>query len=108
MDHACSSTTAIGMDQFDHQSDVISKEKQEINNKIIEGPYLVWEDMTVVVAPNQRSNNKARKLLNDLTGYAQPNRIMALWVLLAQESPPYLMRLLVILLLSFQILYIHI
>ncbi|KAF3441193.1 hypothetical protein FNV43_RR15105 [Rhamnella rubrinervis] len=34
-------------------------------------PYLVWQDLTVVVA-------KSRKLLNDLTGFAQPNKLMAL------------------------------
>ncbi|XP_062117753.1 ABC transporter G family member 15-like [Humulus lupulus] len=39
-----------------------------------EGPYLVWEDITVVL----KSNTKGRKVLNQLCGYAKPNRIMAL------------------------------
>ncbi|PON35561.1 P-loop containing nucleoside triphosphate hydrolase [Parasponia andersonii] len=80
MDHVCS-TNAIGMDQYDQdQSDHVtsSMERKEINNKIIEGPYLVWEDITVVATNLMRNNNKARKLLNDLSGYSQPNRIMAL------------------------------
>ncbi|PON86891.1 ABC transporter-like [Trema orientale] len=80
MDHVCS-TNAIGMDQYDQdQSDhvISSMERKEINNKIIEGPYLVWEDITAVAPNLMRNNNKARKLLNNLSGYAQPNRIMAL------------------------------
>ncbi|XP_015898029.2 ABC transporter G family member 15-like [Ziziphus jujuba] len=40
----------------------------------IRGPYLVWKDLTVLV-PNP---NTARKVLNEICGFAQPNRIMAL------------------------------
>ncbi|KAJ1429995.1 P-loop containing nucleoside triphosphate hydrolase [Sesbania bispinosa] len=38
------------------------------------GVCLVWEDLTVV-APN--FSRQERKLLNGLSGYAEPNRIMA-------------------------------
>ncbi|KAK7404312.1 hypothetical protein VNO78_05105 [Psophocarpus tetragonolobus] len=40
------------------------------------GMYLVWEDISVVV-PNFR-NGHTRRLLNGLSGYAEPNRIMAI------------------------------
>ncbi|KAH7511837.1 hypothetical protein FEM48_Zijuj12G0024800 [Ziziphus jujuba var. spinosa] len=39
------------------------------------GPYLVWEDLTVVAHQDLTST---RKLLSELSGYAAPNRIMAL------------------------------
>ncbi|KAI4348676.1 hypothetical protein L6164_009372 [Bauhinia variegata] len=41
------------------------------------GLCLVWEDLTVAVASNLGNASK-RKLLNGLSGYAEPNRIMAL------------------------------
>lgn len=44
------------------------------NNK--RGMYLVWEDLTVVV-PNF-GNGHTRRLLDGLSGYAEPNRIMAI------------------------------
>ncbi|KAI3822504.1 hypothetical protein L1987_10094 [Smallanthus sonchifolius] len=40
------------------------------------GAYLVWEDLTVVLPNN--SNKPTRRILNGLTGYAQPSRIMAI------------------------------
>ncbi|XP_061359630.1 ABC transporter G family member 15-like [Gastrolobium bilobum] len=40
------------------------------------GIYLVWEDLTVVV-PNF-GNGHTKRLLNGLSGYAEPNRIMAI------------------------------
>lgn len=40
------------------------------------GMYLVWEDLTVVV-PNF-GNGHTKRLLNGLSGYAEPNRIMAI------------------------------
>ena len=39
------------------------------------GMYVVWEDLTVVL-PNF-GDGHTRRLLNGLTGYAEPNRIMA-------------------------------
>ncbi|EXC04080.1 ABC transporter G family member 15 [Morus notabilis] len=46
------------------------------------GPSLIWENITVVAAENKKSIGKAesssRKLLNEISGYAEPNRIMAL------------------------------
>ncbi|KAH1141180.1 hypothetical protein AAZX31_12G019400 [Glycine max] len=44
------------------------------NNK--RGMYLVWEDLTVVV-PNF-GNGHTRRLLDGLSGFAEPNRIMAI------------------------------
>ncbi|KAE9616399.1 putative sulfate-transporting ATPase [Lupinus albus] len=38
--------------------------------------YLVWEDLSVIV-PNY-GNGHTRRLLNGLSGYAEPNRIMAI------------------------------
>lgn len=38
--------------------------------------YLVWEDLTVVL-PNFTNNGATKRLLNGLTGCAQPGRIMA-------------------------------
>lgn len=40
------------------------------------GAYLVWEDLTVVLPNN--SNKPTRRILNGLTGFAQPSRIMAI------------------------------
>ncbi|XP_015875735.2 ABC transporter G family member 12 [Ziziphus jujuba] len=40
------------------------------------GTYLVWEDLTVVL-PNFR-NGPTKRLLNGLSGYAEPGRIMAI------------------------------
>lgn len=40
------------------------------------GMYLVWEDLSVVV-PNF-GNGHTRRLLDGLSGYAEPNRIMAI------------------------------
>nr|XP_007162175.1 hypothetical protein PHAVU_001G130600g [Phaseolus vulgaris]ESW34169.1 hypothetical protein PHAVU_001G130600g [Phaseolus vulgaris] len=37
---------------------------------------LVWEDLTVVTSNGRKSGEK--ELLKGLTGYAEPNRIMAL------------------------------
>ncbi|KAH0972105.1 hypothetical protein GBA52_024261 [Prunus armeniaca] len=43
------------------------------------GKYLVWEDMTVVAAQNLRNDATSRKqLLNGISGFAEPHRIMAL------------------------------
>lgn len=41
-----------------------------------EGPYLVWEEITVMVKSNNIKEIKV--LINQLSGYAKPNRIMAL------------------------------
>lgn len=57
--------------------------KENTSNR---GPYLIWEDITVVATQKKRNKNNdnkngessSRKLLNDLSGYAQPNQIMAL------------------------------
>ncbi|KAF5773237.1 putative ABC-type xenobiotic transporter [Helianthus annuus] len=40
------------------------------------GAYLVWEDLTVVLPNN--SNKPTKRILNGLTGFAQPSRIMAI------------------------------
>ncbi|KAL8226276.1 hypothetical protein R6Q59_000176 [Mikania micrantha] len=40
------------------------------------GAYLVWEDLTVVLPNN--SSKPTRRILNGLTGFAQPGRIMAI------------------------------
>ncbi|XP_076938968.1 ABC transporter G family member 12-like [Bidens hawaiensis] len=40
------------------------------------GAYLIWEDLTVVLPNN--SNKPTRRILNGLTGFAQPSRIMAI------------------------------
>ncbi|PRQ44774.1 putative sulfate-transporting ATPase [Rosa chinensis] len=43
------------------------------------GKYLVWQDLTVVApAAATSSVSRSKLLLNGVTGYAQPNRIMAL------------------------------
>ncbi|GAV74687.1 ABC_tran domain-containing protein/ABC2_membrane domain-containing protein [Cephalotus follicularis] len=41
------------------------------------GVYLVWEDLSVVVAPNS-GNCAPKKLLSGLSGYAEPGRMMAI------------------------------
>ncbi|RDX60260.1 ABC transporter G family member 15, partial [Mucuna pruriens] len=41
------------------------------------GMFLVWEDLSVVV-PNNFGNGHTKRLLNGLSGYAEPNRIMAI------------------------------
>ncbi|KAF3452508.1 hypothetical protein FNV43_RR02941 [Rhamnella rubrinervis] len=41
------------------------------------GTYLVWEDLTVVL-PNFRKNGPTKRLLNGLSGYAEPGKIMAI------------------------------
>lgn len=40
------------------------------------GAYLVWEDVSVVIPNN--SNKPTKRILNGLTGFAQPSRIMAI------------------------------
>ena len=40
------------------------------------GKYLVWQDLTVVAGTS--SGSRSKLLLNGVTGYAQPDRIMAL------------------------------
>ncbi|ONH95200.1 hypothetical protein PRUPE_7G056400 [Prunus persica] len=43
------------------------------------GKYLVWEDITVVAPQNLRNDATSRKqLLNGISGFAEPHRIMAL------------------------------
>ncbi|PQQ01234.1 ABC transporter G family member 15 [Prunus yedoensis var. nudiflora] len=43
------------------------------------GKYLVWEDITVVAAQTLRNDATSRKqLLNGISGFAEPHRIMAL------------------------------
>lgn len=41
------------------------------------GAYLVWEDLSVVL-PNFSKNVPTRRLLNGLSGFAEPGRIMAI------------------------------
>lgn len=41
------------------------------------GLHLVWEDLSVVV-PNFGNGGHTRRLLDRLSGYAEPNRIMAI------------------------------
>lgn len=41
------------------------------------GAYLVWEDLTAVL-PNYGSGRPPKRLINGLTGYALPGRIMAI------------------------------
>lgn len=42
--------------------------------------YLIWEDITVLIPNiNEKSSNKpTRRILNGVTGFAQPSRIMAI------------------------------
>lgn len=43
-----------------------------------EGIYLVWEDLSVLLPyPGKSNGGSPKKLLNGLSGYAQPGRIMA-------------------------------
>ncbi|KAM0993367.1 hypothetical protein ACFX2A_009161 [Malus domestica] len=42
------------------------------------GKYLVWEDITVAVVANLKNGAASRKLLNGISGYAEPDRMMAL------------------------------
>lgn len=42
------------------------------------GAYLVWEDLTVVLPNSSNSSKPTRRILNGLTGFAQPSRIMAI------------------------------
>ncbi|RXH81071.1 hypothetical protein DVH24_004985 [Malus domestica] len=42
------------------------------------GKYLVWEDITVAVVANLKNGATSRKLLNGISGYAEPDRMMAL------------------------------
>ncbi|KAF4362778.1 hypothetical protein F8388_022435 [Cannabis sativa] len=61
-------------------NNIVKKVNMIVDNKE-EGPYLVWEEITVVVGSSNINNNMIkprRKLLNNLSGYAKPNRIMAL------------------------------
>jgi ABC-type glutathione transport system ATPase component len=51
------------------ESSTVMREKKEI--------YLVWEDVTAVVAKNL-GKGATRKLLNRQSGYALPDRIMAI------------------------------
>ncbi|KAL9994352.1 putative ABC transporter, P-loop containing nucleoside triphosphate hydrolase [Helianthus debilis subsp. tardiflorus] len=39
--------------------------------------YLMWEDLAVVL-PNHDSKKHTRRILNDVTGFAQPSRILAI------------------------------
>ncbi|KAH1224249.1 ABC transporter G family member 15 [Glycine max] len=55
--------------------DTVSENNNNTNNNR-RGMYLVWEDLTVVV-PNF-GNGHTRRLLDGLSGYAEPNRIMAI------------------------------
>lgn len=52
-------------------------EKVVWNGGAQRGTYLVWEDLTVVL-PNFGKNKPTRRLLQGLTGYAEPGRIMAI------------------------------
>ncbi|XP_060967550.1 ABC transporter G family member 15 isoform X2 [Cannabis sativa] len=62
-------------------NNIVKKVNMIVDNKE-EGPYLVWEEITVVVGSSNINNNmikpRRNKLLNNLSGYAKPNRIMAL------------------------------
>ncbi|KAM6592638.1 hypothetical protein CsatA_000341 [Cannabis sativa] len=63
-----------------NNNNIVKKVNMIVDNKE-EGPYLVWEEITVVVGSSNINNNMIkprRKLLNNLSGYAKPNRIMAL------------------------------
>ncbi|XVF56168.1 hypothetical protein PTKIN_Ptkin06aG0095800 [Pterospermum kingtungense] len=40
--------------------------------------YLGWQDLCVSSARNLRGNGNTKKLLNALTGFAQPHRLMAI------------------------------
>ncbi|XP_071700232.1 ABC transporter G family member 12 [Rutidosis leptorrhynchoides] len=48
------------------------------NGHVGGGAYLVWEDLTVVLPNNSNSNKPTKRILNGLTGFAQPSRIMAI------------------------------
>lgn len=41
------------------------------------GAYLVWEDLSVVL-PNFSNKGPTKRLLNGLSGFAEPGRIMAI------------------------------
>uniref|UniRef100_A0A6M2ELR9 ABC transporter domain-containing protein n=1 Tax=Populus davidiana TaxID=266767 RepID=A0A6M2ELR9_9ROSI len=56
-------------EQSEYSRSTVMREKKEI--------YLVWEDVTAVVAKNL-GKGETRKLLNRLSGYALPDRIMAI------------------------------
>ena len=42
------------------------------------GAYLIWEDVTVVLPKFGGGKGPTKRLLNGLSGYAEPGRIMAI------------------------------
>ncbi|PQP98981.1 ABC transporter G family member 15-like [Prunus yedoensis var. nudiflora] len=59
------------------------------------GAYLVWEDLSVVL-PNFSKGSPTRRLLDGLSGYAEPGMLSLvgswlLWVHLALANQPSLM-----------------
>ncbi|KAD7477152.1 hypothetical protein R6Q59_007009 [Mikania micrantha] len=58
-------------------------EKQEVKDEDSYGHgsivdvYLIWEDLTVLL-PNPDSNKPTRRILNQVTGFAQPSRILGI------------------------------
>ncbi|KAL8202112.1 hypothetical protein R6Q57_011259 [Mikania cordata] len=58
-------------------------EKQEVKDEDSYGHgsivdvYVMWEDLTVLL-PNPDSNKPTRRILNQVTGFAQPSRILGI------------------------------
>ncbi|KAJ0467146.1 putative ABC transporter, AAA+ ATPase domain, ABC-2 type transporter [Helianthus annuus] len=59
--------------------DVKGEEKsmEDDGDGCIADVYLMWEDLAVVL-PNHDSKKHTRRILNDVTGFAQPSRILAI------------------------------
>ncbi|KAK7258127.1 hypothetical protein RIF29_32593 [Crotalaria pallida] len=66
----------IEQDTYANANGVTNRVYDEMMSRVKKGMYLVWEDLSVVV-PNF-GNGHTRRLLNGLSGYAEPNRIMAI------------------------------
>ncbi|KAM1396639.1 hypothetical protein ACFX2I_014310 [Malus domestica] len=61
----------------DYYGDQRLKENTNSGSAAGAGKYLVWEDITVAAA-NLKNGATSRKLLNGISGYAEPDRMMAL------------------------------
>ncbi|KAL1351256.1 hypothetical protein HN51_015181 [Arachis hypogaea] len=64
-------------------AEVMENENKNKNNNVVirREVCLVWEELTVVINSGKSSNNNSerrKKVLNGISGYAEPNRIMAL------------------------------
>ncbi|KAI3795845.1 hypothetical protein L1987_38505 [Smallanthus sonchifolius] len=77
IDEAAIATVVDGKLGEDKREEQVMEDDDCCGLNGIVGVYLIWEDLTVVL-PNRDSSKPTRRILNQVTGFAQPSRILGI------------------------------